>query len=1038
MSTAKRLKKRRAVRVWPLFFLGMLLWIVPQLRAGEERLFHPGEGKVQFAAYPPMADRPVDIYYYIPCSAPVETMPVLFVMHGADRKAAALLPYWKELADEKQFMVFVPELSAEAYPLRDYQEVGLRRRDSTWNEPALRTPVLLDRIFEYIRYHSGIQAGGYKLYGHSAGGQFVQRFMLFHDSPYVEKAVVSSPGWYTFPDTTLAYPYGVKDVPGMTKERLGAYLEKPVILQLGIGDTIREWYLRKTPEAEAQGANRYERGKTFYASLQRLAQQNGWPFRWGEWETAGIGHHSGLMGQAAAPLLFGDTTRVLFIGNSYTHVNRLPELVRRLAESQGKNLVYEMIAPGGCTLARHLQSEEVKAALHTRGWDFVVLQEQSRAPSLASEQVCREVYPAARALDSLRRLSNPQAKTVFYMTWGRRDGDTERCASDPEICTYAGMQARLRKSYLEMAVANGAWCAPVGVAWKRVREERPDIELYQPDKSHPSLAGSYLGASVFYTLLYGEPLVSAYTAGLDPEVARYLQRTAAETVLSNPALWNVQPVSQPVAVTERFYPEPAGSWDTPTLGKEAGEGLASCREIGRFLEKLAARHPGRARLASLGKTPGGRDIPVLYVGDGAAPEKKLKVWIQGGLHGNEPAGVETVCRLAEAVLEGWPEEAGKMAKELAIAFVPVANPDGYAVQQRVSGSGYDLNRDQTKLADTMTVLLKRGYVAWQPEVALDIHEFRPLRKEFTQLRQRPAATYADALFLPTGHPNVPLVLRELTSDLFQPAAEKALAAAGYTSCFYFTPTVKEGRLYLVKGAKSPQSSSTSFGLSNAVSMFVEIRGIGLGPVSFGRRTDVGFRVGYSLLQTALRHKQEVKKGVQEAVRQTVSRKAPAVVTFEPQEKVYSVQFIDLNRSEAFTAELPALDGLRNTFGLTRYRPKAYFLADTCVREVKNLRTLGIEVERLEQLETVEVERYVVSDYAQSNQVWEGIYPVRVRTSLEKVTRTFPVGSYRVDPAQRGGNLAVTLLEPESENGFVAFGVTPADLQAELPVYRWGD
>lgn len=1021
---------------WRIALGCLLLGMTLAVRAEKQLLFRPGAGQATFTDESSLPARPVPVYYYIPVDGDIKTMPVLLVMHGADRKAAPLLEYWKREADERHFMVFVPELNARDYPLRDYQEVGILKKDSTLNKAEQRTAALIDKVFEYIRAYSDSEARGYRLYGHSAGGQFVQRFMLFHDSPYVEKAVIASPGWYTFPDTTQNYPYGVKNLPFVTEERLRNYLAKPIILQLGVGDTIRESYLRKTPEAEAQGTNRYERGKSFYDALVWLAEEKGWPLKWTELETIGIGHHSGRMGQAAVPFLFGDTTRVLFVGNSYTHVNKLPELVRRLAESEGRLLEYRMIAPGGWTLRQHVQDGEVEKALRSGRWDFVVLQEQSRAPAQHPDVVSREVYPAARTLDSLRRVWQPEAKTVFYMTWGRQDGDADRCLSNPAVCTYEGMQARLRESYLEMTWACGAWCAPVGVAWKRVRTERPGLNLYQPDKSHPSLIGSYLGASVFYTLFYGKTFRSAYTAGLDSCVALYLQQTAQETVLANPGLWNIQPSLQPERVTQRFYPDPAGTFNTPTLGKEAGEGLATYPEICLFLEHLAARHPDRIRLESLGTTPKGRKIPVLYVGnDQTSPSStRLKAWIQAGLHGNEPAGTEAVCRLADYLATS--EEGKTWLEQLEIALVPLANPDGYALQQRHSATGLDLNRDQSKLADSVSMMLKRAFIAWQPEVALDIHEFRPFRKEFSVLRKGPVATYADALFLPTGHPNVPSCLREMTVGRFEPAAAKALASAGYTSSFYFTPELKEGQLTLLKGARSPQSSSTSFALSNAVSMFVEIRGIGLGPVSLARRTDVGFRVARSFLETAVRHKNEVKKAVNTAVRETIGRQHPAVVVSEAALATYPVRFVDLIKAEVFTSDLPVKDALHTVPLVVRERPEAYFLADTCRRAVEILQTLGVTVEQIDRPQTLHVKRYLVTEYKKSPLLWEKIYPVQVRAALEEVTQTFPTGSYRIDLAQRGANFAVTLLEPESANGFVAFGVIPTALGAELPVYRW--
>lgn len=60
--------------------------------------------------------------------------------------------------------------------------------------------------------------------------------------------------------------------------------------------------------------------------------------------------------------------------------------------------------------------------------------------------------------------------------------------------------------------------------------------------------------------------------------------------------------------------------------------------------------------------------------------------------------------------------------------------------------------------------------------------------------------------------------------------------------FYFTPSVRNDSLYAMKDAKSPQSSSTFQGLTNAVSLFIEIRGIGLGRTCFARRAECGFLV----------------------------------------------------------------------------------------------------------------------------------------------------------------------------------------------------
>ena len=980
-----------------------------------------GEGKFTYKDYPPFADRPVDVHYYIPASGDVRQMPVVFVFEGADRGYSYLLKTWKREAEKHKFMVFIPHFGLKEYPLCDYQEVGVIDNNThTVRSAKEQTPALIDKIFEYVKENSGSQRTGYMIYGHSAGGQFVQRFMLFHDSPYVEKAVIGSPGWYTFPDTSLDFPYGVRNIPYITSETIKKYLAKPIVLQLAAGDTVRESYLRKTPEAEAQGRNRYERGNSFYQYIHQIAAEKNWPCHWRKIDEQGIGHHSTGMGERAVPVILGDSLRALFIGNSYTQYNHLVRQVQAIAASSGHKLSVKLVEHGGWTLKKHAANPETLDAIREGNWDFVVLQDQSKAPAREKDWVRENVYKPAYSLDSLRRLYNPQGKTVFYMTWGHH------------IDTYAEMQQRLAESYLEMTHRLNAWCAPIGIAWKRIRTENPDFTLYNPDHSHPSVQGSYLAANVFCTVFFQKPYTSGYLAGLSRNEALYLQQMAQETVLSNLSLWNIQPSPQTEDVTRQFYPDPERKYTTPTLGKPVEEGLASLFEITRYLQALADKHSDKVTLANIGNTPQGREIPILYFGT-AKEDKKVKVWMQAGLHGNEPAGPEAACLLADYLL-GTPEGAD-ILKKVSLALIPVANPDGYAFQSRKSGSGFDLNRDQSKLSDPVTLLLKEAYKEWNPEIALDIHEFNPFRKEFGRLRGSRATTAADVLFLPSGHLNISDGIRRLSNGLFREEAEKALAANGYNSGFYFTPHIKNDSLYAMKDAKSPQSSSTYQGLTNTVSLFIEIRGIGLGRTSFARRADCGFQVSRSLLETAAVHYKEVKKTIQKAVRETCAGKSDVFVTFQPTRTELPVSFIDLSKKERFTETLPTLDALQLKADLVRKRPKAYILPDSCLMQAEKLRALGIEVEKSRKAFTTTVEKYIVTDYRKADKEWEKIYPVTVSTRVIKEKKSFPAGSFIVRLSQKNANLAITLLEPESVNGFVNFCVIHTGWGQELPVYR---
>jgi hypothetical protein len=109
------------------------------------------------------------------------------------------------------------------------------------------------------------------------------------------------------------------------------------------------------------------------------------------------------------------------------------------------------------------------------------------------------------------------ARPVLFMSWAYKDA--------PE------MTAQLAEQYTIAGNANDALVVPAGLAFAKAIAKRPALELYQPDKRHPTLAGTYLAACTTYAAIAKKsPLGNKYTAGLDAELAAFLQGVAAETV----------------------------------------------------------------------------------------------------------------------------------------------------------------------------------------------------------------------------------------------------------------------------------------------------------------------------------------------------------------------------------------------------------------------------------------------------------------------------------------------------------------------------
>jgi hypothetical protein len=219
------------------------------------------------------------------------------------------------------------------------------------------------------------------------------------------------------------------------------------------------------------------------------------------------------------PAADSDPLRVLFVGNSYTFFNDLPRLVERLAEAAGgRPIETAQAVRGGARLEDHWESSQVRQAIESGDWDFVVLQSQSRfgMPRLADgagEPIPPESFHHhARLLDGLIREQG--ARTIFFLQWKRRDAPR----ADQRAITVG---------HHKIASELGALVSPVGLAWQQVRLEHPEIDLYDPDGSHPGPAGSYLAACVFYAVLLGETPVGLPTVeSVEAETAVRLQQMA--------------------------------------------------------------------------------------------------------------------------------------------------------------------------------------------------------------------------------------------------------------------------------------------------------------------------------------------------------------------------------------------------------------------------------------------------------------------------------------------------------------------------------
>ena len=182
-----------------------------------------------------------------------------------------------------------------------------------------------------------------------------------------------------------------------------------------------------------------------------------------------------------------DTLRVLFVGNSYTYYNNLPDMVSTISKSTDTYIYTEMSAVGGARLKYHFNQEhglKTKDLIKNGNFDIVVLQEQSMGTITNKE----EFLLYSKKLSNY--IKSHKAKPYFFSTWSRK--------KTPET------QNTITKTYNEAAKKNNGIAVLVGSAWTKAIKIKPENNLHHEDGSHPSSLGTFFSACVFVKYITGK------------------------------------------------------------------------------------------------------------------------------------------------------------------------------------------------------------------------------------------------------------------------------------------------------------------------------------------------------------------------------------------------------------------------------------------------------------------------------------------------------------------------------------------------------
>ncbi len=261
----------------------------------------PGEHQFEFSGWHGPA---IDVRVFIPDGANERT-PVLVVMHGWSRAAQRYFDDWKALGDAQEFIVVVPHFPFEDFRSSHQYNLGHVFDENTGKMRPVEnwTFAAIEPLFDDVISRSSSEQTQYTLYGHSAGSQFVHRFLYYMPDARVKTYLAANAGWYTMPDFDTEYPYGLQDA-AIDEDGLKAAFGKELVLLLGREDTdFTDPDLRNTPAAKRQGKNRLARGLTMYYVAKTNAAKMNAKLKWRVVAVEGADHNNAKMAPAAAKFI---------------------------------------------------------------------------------------------------------------------------------------------------------------------------------------------------------------------------------------------------------------------------------------------------------------------------------------------------------------------------------------------------------------------------------------------------------------------------------------------------------------------------------------------------------------------------------------------------------------------------------------------------------------------------------------------------------------------------------------------------------------
>jgi hypothetical protein len=448
---------------------------------------------------------------------------------------------------------------------------------------------------------------------------------------------------------------------------------------------------------------------------------------------------------------------------------------------------------------------------------------------------------------------------------------------------------------------------------------------------------------------------------------------------------------------------------------------------------------------SFGKSGEGRDLPLLIAAKNGAfsPEvarrqKKAIVLIQACIHAGESDGKDAGLALFRDI--AITKTRLELLDNVVVLFIPIFNPDGHEIfspYNRINQNGPDemgfratstnlnLNRDYMKLDAPETRAFMNLWNYWKPDFFIDSHVTDGADYQYN-------ITYEFPHFQEISE-----YLRKWMFEHFEKKVVPEIEKQGNLITHYVELKGNEIKDGIVTFIATPRFSTGYVALRNRPSLLIESHSL----KSYRSRVRGTYDFFWKTIEEINRSKESLFEAIRKAELETIERgkvydpKIQFPLRLEITDKSepflfkafeYSLENSPISGSIKIVYSqtpidliIPKFDNAKITASVAP--PLFYIIPPQWKNIIDVLQTHGVKFYRLAKAISIEVESYRLVEPKWAQRSFEGRLMVSYKAIRTKEIRSFPENSVVIPLAQELGNVIIHLLEPESQDSFVAWG-----------------